>query len=246
MQILHYLGLTKNESTIYLDILKNGSSKSGSIQKRTKITSSRIYEALPKLVEAGLLTYQICSRGKEYTAVNPDILKEIAQKKEKELLKTIPVLKAMQNVIKTDSTTGVFEGYTGFKNALLDFVEETPRNEEISIIGFSNQDYKSKKLQSLLRDVNKQSKNKKHTFRIILDNPNNEFYESRFKEKLASIRFMNNNFKSPASIDINKSQVTILIWGEKPLAIKIKDPIVAASFQIYFDFLWNIAQLGEM
>ena len=242
MEILSYLGLTQNESTIYLNILKNGPSKSGVIQKRTKITSSRVYEALPKLVDLGLVTYQILPKGKEYSAVNPDVLREIARKKEEELLFAIPELKAMQSVMKPESTSAVFEGYAGFKSALIDFVEETPDEETISIIGFSNQAYKSEKLQALLRDVNKHSKHKKHKLRIILDSTENEFFESRAKEGLAEIRFMSNNFKSPAAIDINKNVVTIFIWGEKPFAFKIKDKVAAASFQTYFEFLWNMAK----
>jgi len=114
--------------------------------------------------------------------------------------------------------------------------------EIIYIIGFSNQAYKNKQLADMLRDVNKISKQKKHKFKMILDNPSNKFFKQRTKEGLSEIEFMQRGFKSPAAIGRFQDQAYILLGDEHPYTIRIRNKNIADGFKTYFDFLWNIAK----
>ena len=241
---LQILGLTKNEISIYLAILKSGKTTATKIRKLTKITNSRVYAAIDILLSKGLIIYEKNQKGKIYSAIDPKILKEIASKKMKKIEETIPILKEIQNTKMEETETGVFEGYQGFKSAMLQVVNECPKGETIQIIGFSNQSYKDLKLASLLRDINKISIQKKHKFKMILDNEENKFYEQRKREKISEIRFMKKGFESPAAIDIYQDKVYILMWGEKPYAFYIKNKSIAKGFKVYFEFLWKMAKIN--
>ena len=70
-QKLIELGLTKNESKIYLFLLKYNSTTTGRIIKETKIVSSRVYKSLQSLIDKGLVTYNVQKIGKQFQAANP-------------------------------------------------------------------------------------------------------------------------------------------------------------------------------
>lgn len=239
---LKLLGLTDNEIKVYLFILETGKCTGTDIRRKTGIANSRVYAALDALLQKGVITYEKRQLGKVYSALEPDVIKEVMRERLKKIEEVIPYLKTIQQKEKSETETAVFEGFHGFKSALYKLVEECPVGETIDIIGFSNQAYKNEKLASLLRNVNKASKKKNHKFRMILDNHKNKFFEQRKKESLGKIRFMEKGFKSPAAIDIFKDYVFILLWEETPYAFVIKNKNIADGFRIYFEFLWKIAK----
>ncbi|MEK6926527.1 MAG: helix-turn-helix domain-containing protein [Nanoarchaeota archaeon] len=240
--ILTGLGLTKNESKVYLSVLKLGKCSGTELRKSVGISNSQVYSCLDKLISMGLVTYEKIHLGKRYSALNPSIIQKIIHKRNKEIENYIPFLKNLQKKDLLKTETAIFEGFRGFKNAMLSLAEECPKNEIIYIIGFSNQAYKNKKLASILLDVNKISKTKRHKFKMILDNKTNTFYNERYREGISEIKFMGNGFQSPAAIDIFLDTVYILLWDETPYAIKIKNKNIADGFRVYFNFLWNIAK----
>jgi len=238
---LKLLGLTNNEIEIYLFILREGKSRATDIRKKTALANSRVYAALDSLIEKGIITYEKTPKGKLYNAPNPEIIKELFKERQEKIESIIPELKEIQQKEKSETETAVYEGFNGFKTALYNFVNECPKGETVYIIGFSNQAYKNEKLAALLRDVNKISVNKKHKFKMILDNKENKFFQERKNEKIFNIKFMDKGFKSPASIDIFQDTVYILMWDENPYVFKIKNKNIAEGFKTYFNFLWNIA-----
>tara|TARA_Y100000310_G_scaffold166291_1_gene166007 strand:+ start:350 stop:1084 length:735 start_codon:yes stop_codon:yes gene_type:complete len=239
---LKLLGLTDNEIKIYVLILKLGKCTGTEIRRKTGIANSRVYAALDTLLQKGIITYEKRQRGKLYSALDPDVISEVMKERMKKIEEAIPYLKTLQLKEKKETETAVFEGFQGFKSALYRLVEECPVGETLDIIGFSNQAYKNEKLAALLRDVNKVSKQKKHKFRMILDNRKNKFFEQRKREKWGQIRFMEKGFRSPAAIDIFQEYVFILLWEETPYAFIIKNRNIADGFRVYFDFLWRMAK----
>lgn len=239
---LKLLGLTDNETKVYLSILKNGKISATKIKQLTSIANSRVYSAIDSLISKGIITYEKHQAGRLYIAIDPKVLSEIMHEKLKKIEETIPILESLKSKNKQETETAVFEGIKGFRNAMLTMAEECPEKETIFIIGFSNQDYKNEKLAKILESVNRISLKKKHRFKMILDNKENKFFESRKKEGLSEIKFVGNNFRSPAAIDIFKDRVYILLWSDTPYAFAIKNKKIADSFKNYFDFLWDIAK----
>ena len=240
--ILKSLGLTDNEVKVYLSVLQLGTCSGTEIRKHTQISNSQVYSALDTLITNGLITYEKRASGKKYTALDPSVIKKIIEKRNKAIEESIPYLKNLQNKTISSTETAIFEGLSGFKNAMINLAEECPRNEIIYIIGFSNQAYKNKQLADILRDVNKISKQKQHKFKMILDNPENKFFKQRSEEGISEIKFMRGGFKSPAAIDVFKDYTYILLWDEHPYAIRIKNKNIADGFKTYFDFLWETAK----
>lgn len=70
-ELLQKLGLTKNESLIYLTLLKTGPAKVSLIIKQAQFKSGKIYQVLDSLVEKGIVSYIIKNKVKHYLPENP-------------------------------------------------------------------------------------------------------------------------------------------------------------------------------
>ncbi len=241
-EVLQLFGLSENESKVYKFLLQNPDSGGTKIKLKTGIANSQVYEILAKLVKRGIITYKKNTKGKIYKAHDPSILNDLMEEKRQKIAAKIPYLKSLYKKESKQTDTAVYEGFHGFKTAMYNLANECPEGETIYIIGFSNQVYKNEKLAAILRDVNKISKSKKHNLKMILDNKENKFIEQRKKEGITNLRFMGDNFKSPASIDIFQDTVYILMWDEIPYVFTIKNKNIAEGFKHYFEFLWNMAK----
>lgn len=239
---LMLLGMTGNESKIYIDLLKHPSSSGNEIRKRTSIANSRVYSALDSLIEKGFVTFIVTSRGKSFSSVDPKVLTEIADERKKKLEEILPQLYHLQSKEREKTKSMIFEGFVGFKNAFYKMIKECPNGKTIDIIGFSNQAYKNEQLRLLLSNINTLSIKKKHKFRMILDSKENTFFKDRKLEGISSIRFMNKNFTSPAAIDVFDDKVYIFLWDEEPFAFMIQNKNIARGFKSYFNFLWKISE----
>jgi sugar-specific transcriptional regulator TrmB len=239
---LEMMGLTKNEINVYRAILESGQCSGTEIRRKAGIANSQVYAALDTLLQKGMIAYERHSSGKIYSALDPAVLKELAQERMNKITESIPFLESIKKTGKKPSDTAVFEGYSGFKAALYKMTQDCPKGEIVDVIGFSNQSYKSKRLVNIMRDVNKLARKKNHKLRVIFDNKQNAYVEERRKDKMFEMRFMGRGFKSPAALNIYQDTVYFLIWEETPYAFMIKNRKVTEGFKVYFEFLWKMAK----
>lgn len=243
MEELEQLGLTKNEATIYVFLLKNGSITTGPIIKETGIANSRVYESLNSLISKGFVHYHMQKDGKYFEATDPEILREKEQERQKKVESLLPNLLSMKSINESKAVTVIYEGYDGFKTAFAKIIEDCPKGEEINILGFSEQQYASKTLRTFLANMNLKSAQKKQKLRIILDQSARDTQgKERSQEKFTQVRYMPKGYISPAAIDIFEDCVYIFLWEEKPYVFMMKNKAIAESFKQYFNFLWRIAQ----
>ena len=86
--LLEKLGLTKGEIKVYLALNKLSESTVGPIGKESKVSKSKIYDILDKLIEKGLVGYVVKSGTKYFLANDPHLILEYIERKENELDKT--------------------------------------------------------------------------------------------------------------------------------------------------------------
>ena len=242
-QELENLGLSKNEASIYIFLLKKGENSTGPIIKETGIANSRVYESLNSLIEKGLVTYSVHKRGKYFQCTDPSKFQENEEEKLKKIKSLIPQLKAMQNKEEKETDTAIYEGYDGFKTAFKKIIDDCPKEGTIYIIGFSEQQYLIESLRTFLSNMNLKSAQKKQRLKILLDKSiKKTLGKDREKERYTEVRYMPEGYISPAAIDIFEDYIYIFVWEEKPFVFMIKNKKVADSFKQYFNFLWKLAR----
>ena len=237
------LGLSKNEATIYLFLLKNPSITTGLIIKETGISNSRVYESLNSLIYKGLVTYTVQKDGKYFNAAPPEKFLEKEEERKKQIEEMVPELKKLKTEKEFRTNTAVYEGFEGFKTAFKKIIDDCPKEETIYILGFSEQPYATESLRIFLTNMNLKSTQKKHKLKILLDRSVKETLgKDREKEKNTEVKYMPKGYISPGAIDIFQDYVYIFLWEEKPFVFMIKNQRIAESFKQYFNFLWKIAK----
>jgi len=240
---LEQSGLTKNETAIYLFLLKYGSCTSGPIIRETRITNSRVYESLHSLISQGLVRYTVKKDGKHFEAVEPSKFFDIEEERREKLAKIMPLLNTFAIEKKDETTSTIYEGFDGFKTAFKKIVSDCPKGETICILGFSEQQYANKSLRSFITNMNLKSAEKKQRLKILMDQgAKHSLGKDRAKEKFVEVKYMPQGYISPAAIDIFQEYIYIFLWEEKPYVFVIKNKIIAGSFKQYFNFLWSIAR----
>ena len=240
---LEELGLTKNESLIYLFLLRQGETTTGRIIKETQIANSRVYESLNSLIQKGLVSYNVQKNGKHFKAEDPKKFNDIEEQRKKKIQELLPQLSLLKNQEQKETITAVYEGYEGFKTAFRKIIDDCPKNGEISILGFSEPESKSESLRLFLSNMNLKSIQKKHKLKIILDSSTRETLgKDREKEKNTEVKYMPKGYITPIAIDIFEDYLYMFLWEEKPFVFMIKNKKIAESFSTYFNFLWKIAK----
>jgi sugar-specific transcriptional regulator TrmB len=237
------LGLTKNESAIYLFLLKHGASTTGAIIKETGIANSRVYESLRTLVNQGLVTYSVHKDGKRFCASDPRTFIEHAEERTKKLQETVPILLALKNTAHDETTTAVYEGFSGFKVAFKKIIDDCPAGGTIRILAFSQQLYAEQSLRTFLKNMNQKSALKRQKLLVLVDESvRTTLGKDRSAEKYTTVRYLPKGTVSPAAIDVFDDYTYIILWDERPFVFMIKNKRIAASFTAYFNALWTTAK----
>ncbi|MBU2561157.1 MAG: helix-turn-helix domain-containing protein [Nanoarchaeota archaeon] len=240
---LEALGLSRNESRIYLFLLNKGTSTTGPIIKETGIANSRVYDSLNSLVAKGLVTYNVQKDGKHFTAADPSKFIELEQERAKRLKSLVPQLQALRGLEKEETETAVYEGFEGWKTAFKKVVDDCPANGTIYITAFSEEPYKLESLRTFLFNLNLKSAQKKQRLKIILESSvRDTLGKDRESERYSEVRYMPEGYIAPAAMDIFEDYVYMFVWGEKPLAFMIKNRKIAENFKKHHQFLWSIAE----
>ena len=242
--ILRTIGLTTNEIKIYITLLKIGLSTAYELSKKTDIYRVHVYDKLEQLMEKGLVTHVIKSGTKYYQAKDPEQLLDYMDEKEKSLIKKkeklkkiIPVLKAQYEEKKYKPIAEVYEGVKGFKTFYEWTLKELEKGETIHIMGVPKE--ANKKFEGYLVEWNKKRIQKGIKMKIIYNHDCKEFGIKREKMKFTEVRYMKQEFETPAWIDIFKDYVVTINVHGTPVCFLIKNKESADSYKKHFEILWK-------
>ena len=157
--ILHQLGLSKSEAKVYLTLLELGSSTTGPIMHRAKVSSSKIYGILSRLIEKGLVSFIIKSKTKHYSASSPESLLDYLNEKENELQKQkkevkniIPKLKLKQKLLDNRQDAQIYVGLKGFMNALSFILDNLKKGDDYIAFAQTPHEEQSKEVKLFFRN----------------------------------------------------------------------------------------------
>jgi len=236
-KVLEEVGLSKNESKIYLALLELGSVTVTQIADKTKLHRSNVYDALERLISKGIVTYIYVNDVKHYQATEPENLLNLVKEKELHLTQIIPELKLLHGLSKTKPRAQIFEGMPAFKLACYELLKY---GKPLYMIGIP-------------KDV-------PYRVRHWIDN----FHRERIKRKIEFIHIYNHGAKerikylntlpytkarclpekydSPVSILSCGEDVLIVMWDVEPLLfVRVHNPNFSKSFSKWFNLMWELA-----
>jgi sugar-specific transcriptional regulator TrmB len=241
IKILEELGLTFNESKVYLSLIELGSSSATQIIQKVGLHRAVVYDLLERLIEKGLAGYVINGRKKFFEATNPEKLKEILQEKEQKLSEILPQLLELSK-FKTKLEVKIYKGKEGIKNVFEDILRNKPK--EWLSLGSGGETYRL--LPYFLEHFHKaRIKNKIFVRGLFLDNSNaKKRGEALEKMPFSEIRYLPKTFLTPTVMNVYSNKVTLysVTEGNIPFIILIENKELFSSFKEYFEWLWKLSK----
>ncbi len=243
--VLYSLGLTKSEVKVYLTLLEIGSSTTGPIMGKARVSSSKIYGILERLIGKGLVSFIIKSKTKYYQSSSPDALmdyfskKEIEIKKQEvEIKKLIPELKLKQKLLENKREAQVYLGWKGIMNAFNFILGDLNKNDDYIAFAQTPSEEESKEVKLFFSQYQKKREEKKLNTKLIADKSQKNVFNSEpyANFKNFHVRYMEN---CPPGIVISKDNIFISTFDIFPVGVIITSKEIAESFRKYFYKEWK-------
>ncbi len=244
-KLLEGSGLSKNESLIYLALLKIGKAKSSQIIKAANISSGRIYETLSKLVTKGLVKSVSENGVKYFIASKPESLIRFVEEKEKdlhdkkeELEKIIPELKSISPHAELDNVS-LIKGIRGIGPI---FYDVAVKSDEVKIMGVRSGKNPRYNIwwKKLWKKWSIERLNKKAPLKILFSDDKTDYWNHYSNEKYAEVKV--NKSVSPSAVMVLGENVFIFTYEDVMSCVHIVSKPIALSFSGFFDSLWKISK----
>jgi predicted transcriptional regulator len=221
--VLEEIGLSKNESKVYLALLDLGPSSINEINKKSDIHRTNVYDSLKRLTEKGYVNF-ISKNGKKlYEATDPSYLMDLVREKEAHLADIMPQLKLSTQLAQTQPNEAhIYEGVAALKHILNHFIElgqtryvyGVPKTASEILGPFLNYYHKKRtgKKLKMYHIYNSDAKDRIHFLNAL------PYTESRFLPR---------EYDSPVATSICGDEVVLILYSKKPLTIQIKNQDIA-------------------
>jgi len=236
---LQKLGFSENEAKVYLALLETGFGTTAPIIKKTNLHRNIVYEILDKFVNKGLASFSIQRGKKHFRALSPlkilqqeEVQLELAQELVGELMK-------MQKAEKQEVI--IYEGKEGFQNAHFDAISQMEKNSAVYVMIAGGEKW-FEAMGTGLKKFDSLRTAKKIKDKIIALESQRKDIISQGKRLLFEARFLPEYFDNPSGTSVYGDVTLIMVYGEVPLAIMIKNAQVAKGFKQHFDILWKVAK----
>ena len=237
------LGFNKNETKVYLSLIKFKEADAHRIIQDTKFHKNIVYDNLDKLIEKGLVTYIIKEGKRMYKLASPNMLVEFFKEKEKEVqdkkekaVKIAEEINKSKKEIKYEQEAMVYRGIKGIKS----FYKETLEGKDYVVFGGPRESVDIMG-ETFWKNYNLKRMEGKIKVRMIF-NPSLRDYGNTIVNKYTFVKYFDKDFEPLTETHIQDNKVGIIVWTEEPVLFLIKDRNVAKSYLKYFEDMWKIAK----
>jgi len=134
LTILKDIGLSENESSVYLASLSLGATTILRIARSAEMKRSTVYSIIDSLKQKGLMKVEIKGLKSTFVAESPERLEIILENRKNEFKNNLPEFLALYNLKDTESTIKYYEGFEALKNVYLESLKEINPHEEYLVI----------------------------------------------------------------------------------------------------------------
>lgn len=244
--IYRQIGLSKEESEIYQSLLENGALSASELAKTTSVKRTYIYTLVQDLVRKGLVIQEKRGRVTTFVAQSPDKLLELTESRKNALEQTrqalenvLPSLKSLYTVSGSKPIMTYFEGLEGIKKVYLDTLKEgkdidalvETSKVEPEVYAWLTREYAPRRVKM---GINVRA--------IVASGVKTEKYVRLNEAELRETRQVESkDYPFEHEINIYGSKLAIINHrkGYPLLGLIIDHPVVAKTFQSWFELTWS-------
>jgi sugar-specific transcriptional regulator TrmB len=230
--ILQELGLSKNETLVYLTLVKRGQSTAYRISKDAKLYKANTYQAVDTLIRKNLITKLVVNNRQLIKAVPPEEFLGMIDRQKEKMQALLPMIS--RNFDDESEIISVFSGVDMFMNMLYHLLD---LNKPIYV--FDIPSYAPEMLKYYLP--------KFHAERIRRKVKMYHLYDYDAKDRINTIGKMHYTYARQGKAKrfslvstLTCGDITLIInWKKNIKVIQVKDNDVAETYKHQFDILWE-------
>jgi len=237
VQELMETGLTNNQASVYLEILKHPGQTAGEISKILSIDRSFVYSIITSLVDKGLVNHIVKAQKRIYFSSDPEnLLKDLDEKRNK-INSVVEKLKLLKEKNRDEISVNVYEGKSGLKAYIRDFLdcdsfETFGGGSNLKILEVLKYDYPH-----YLKEFNA----KKIKGKLITSPKNKKTMNDIYKNSNVEIKIFE-DLQSEINFTIFENKMAIYSTEEKPFVIIIQNEKISKALRTFFNKTWNLAK----
>ncbi len=239
---LQQIGLTLGEAKAYLALLELGSSSVGPVARKTKISYSKIYEVLSRLMDKGFVSIVLRNNVKYFQAATPRQLYSYLDQQERDLTSQrnklqalIPRLELLEESYEKENVQ-VFYGLRGLRTAYDQFYIDSKKGDRSLFFYVHKEEYLEQSDNFYLQYS---SIIRKKGIRFLGISSRRYGKSKIVKGSSYPIEMRYVSFPTPGNVDIYKNKVLQITWGDKILGILIESKEIAQDYRAYFEEVWK-------
>ncbi len=233
-------GLSSEQITVYLYLLKYGESTALSISKEVKIPRTNTYRILDELKDLQIVSIFKRNNISNYIAENPKRLLNILKDKENTLLEAIPFINEIMRDDKHKPNTRLYIGKNGPKIGLDILYDYLEKNLIKDIYTYSDSDIAKKIPKYLNRMIERREKLKITTNMILPFGDKYHVLKQYIPNTYRKVKYLPYGFDFKGTMIIGGNMALIMSFEEKELHTVIIDSKSAVlMFKQFFNYMWG-------
>lgn len=212
---LQNLGLSSQEASIYLAILSLGPCSAIQISQKVALTRQMVYLILPSLIEKGFIKQVKSGSKRQFCALAPALIQDIATTIQAEVQAIIPTLTAMQAQHEAVPNITVYENPLAMREWYAQYFKKATENDRFCVYSTGQENFWYDLDRRFYDKYLKQSTKIGVSFFIILpDTPQAHAYSKSVRTPMSEYRFR-------PMAEIPSSE--IWIWQDQTCHLTIKE-----------------------
>lgn len=238
LDILHKIGLSENESAVYLASLQLGPAKVAQLARASDVKRTTIYPVVETLRRRGLIREKIDGLKTLYVAENPDRLENILAERHKEFQSLFPEFQALYNLDGDQSIIKYYDTEEGLRNVYRELLSELRNGDDYYVIGdperydTSNESFFKDFIQKRVR-INLNAK-------VLLTDSDLAKEYKKFERNFGEeVRILPSEVKLDVNVVITDKKVIIHQIIAPHITMVIENKSVVQMQKILFELLWS-------
>jgi len=241
-EILKELGLTANETEVYLTLLKTGSISVNTIAEKSGLHRQAVYDALDRLLEKGFVNFVYKNNKKFFQGINPEKIPEYLREKERKFKSILPELIKLTQLPREDTFVEVYKGKDVVRSVYRDVIKEFQKKPgEVLLSGADERRFIEEDDIALQQHL-KKIKTLKCKERVLIKEGDTMMVEG----PQTAYKWTPKESFNPTPMYVYGNKLTIIIWGNPNYGIIIENKELADSYRKQFNQLWKIAKPVKM
>jgi len=236
--VLQGLGLSINESKVYLASLSLGPSTVIKIADSAEIKRTTVYTILEKLQSRGFISIQIKGLKKLYSAEDPERLERMIDIRKEEFKKILPELKAVQNLTIEGSFIKYYDGIEGVKRVYDSILDDLKPGDEYLIIS-DMEAFLAMDREYFSKFIERRAKLNLNVRTLLQRSAAGEHYKNIERNTNQSIEFLPTNTKLTINLVITPYKVIITQITNPIMCIVIENKNIVNIHREQFNIIWE-------